>query len=59
MIRRVSDFLNKTYSEEQIQQLCQHLDIKNFKKNKSVNNERLMDIGVHIRNEQGFVRKGT
>ncbi|KAI5632732.1 sulfotransferase domain-containing protein [Phthorimaea operculella] len=58
-VRRVSKFLNKEYTEDQIAGLCDHLSFDNFKKNKSVNfdpgNDRL---GLFVKGEEPFIRKG-
>ncbi|XP_059057000.1 sulfotransferase 1C4-like [Achroia grisella] len=55
-VRRVSQFLNKTVTEEQILKLCDHLHIDNFRNNKSVNLDELEKIG-YIKNGH-FIRKG-
>ncbi|CAK1581654.1 unnamed protein product [Parnassius mnemosyne] len=57
-IRRVADFLGKTYTTEQIDKLCDHLNIDNFKNNKSVNYDLMRELGILISNEQSFIRKG-
>lgn len=56
-IRRIGEFFGKTFTEEQIAGLCEHLNIKNFKNNKSVNNEDMRDTGMFDANET-FIRKG-
>ena len=42
VIRRVSGFLNKTLTDEDVGRLADHLSFKNMKKNKSVNKEDLV-----------------
>ncbi|XP_034830391.2 sulfotransferase 1C4-like isoform X2 [Maniola hyperantus] len=52
VIREVSKFLDREYSEDQVTQLADHLSFKSFQKNKTVNNSA---------NENGeiqFIRKG-
>ncbi|KAI5646492.1 sulfotransferase domain-containing protein [Phthorimaea operculella] len=58
-IRKVANFLNKQFTDEQISKLCEHLGFENFKKNKSVNWEQLKDLpGAIVTGEQSFIRKG-
>ncbi|PZC81680.1 hypothetical protein B5X24_HaOG212124 [Helicoverpa armigera] len=57
VIRRVADFLGKQINEEQIPRLCEHLNIKNFKNNKSVNFEDTRDVGL-LASDETFIRKG-
>lgn len=57
VIGRVSDFLGKELSEEQVNNLVVHLDIKNFRKNPAVNLEFGKDLGV-ANQEGSFIRKG-
>ena len=57
-IRKVATFLGKSYSDEQVDKLAEHLHIDNFKKNPWVNLEHLQD-GITMRNDRGsFIRKG-
>lgn len=56
-IRRVAKFLGKEVTEEQVEKLNEHLDFKNFKKNKMVNFEEFQESGVFTKGS-GFVRKG-
>ncbi|KAJ8725829.1 hypothetical protein PYW08_004012 [Mythimna loreyi] len=56
-IRRVADFFGKQLNEEQMNRLCDHLSIENFKNNKSVNFEEMKNIGVLAKDET-FIRKG-
>ncbi|KAH9635328.1 hypothetical protein HF086_017894 [Spodoptera exigua] len=57
IINRVADFLGKELNQEQIDRLCDHLSIENFKQNKSVNFEEMRDMGVLAKGET-FIRKG-
>ncbi|PZC81679.1 hypothetical protein B5X24_HaOG212123 [Helicoverpa armigera] len=57
VIRRVADFLGKQINEEQISHLCEHLNFKNFKNNKSVNYEDRRDVGL-LASDETFMRKG-
>lgn len=56
MIRKVANFLGKTYTDEQLNKLVDYLDIKNFRDNPMVNNSALKDC--NIIKEGIFVRKG-
>lgn len=56
-INRVAKFLDKKLNEEEMERLCDHLSIENFKKNKSVNFEEMRELGLLATNES-FVRKG-
>ncbi|XP_075992913.1 uncharacterized protein LOC142987859 [Anticarsia gemmatalis] len=56
-ISKVADFLGKSVNQEQMDRLREHLNIKNFKNNKSVNFQELRDLGMLADNES-FVRKG-
>ncbi|KAL4714551.1 hypothetical protein ACJJTC_006597 [Scirpophaga incertulas] len=58
-VRRVAAFLGKDYNEEQVNKLCDHLSIENFKNNKSVNYDVMKELGISVRGEQSFIRKGT
>ena len=42
VIRKVSEFLNKTLTEVDVANLAEHLSFTNMKKNKSVNNEDMV-----------------
>jgi hypothetical protein len=57
-ITRVSQFLEVKYTEEQHEELQEHLKIDNFRNNKSVNADLLRDLGIIRCGEGGFVRKG-
>ncbi|XP_075992915.1 sulfotransferase 1C4-like [Anticarsia gemmatalis] len=56
-IRKVADFLGKSLNQEQMDRLCDHLSIENFKKNKSINNEGLREYGI-LDSDETFIRKG-
>ncbi|XP_047988272.1 luciferin sulfotransferase-like [Leguminivora glycinivorella] len=55
-IKRVADFLNKKLTDDQITKLTEHLNIKNFRKNESVNPTWIDKSGDP--NAEGFIRKG-
>ncbi|VEN43799.1 unnamed protein product [Callosobruchus maculatus] len=57
-IKKISDFFGKDYTKEQYEKLANHLDIENFRKNKSVNYDVLKHLGILKSGEAGFVRKG-
>uniref|UniRef100_A0A2A4KA40 Sulfotransferase domain-containing protein n=1 Tax=Heliothis virescens TaxID=7102 RepID=A0A2A4KA40_HELVI len=57
VIRRVAYFLDKQINEEQITRLCEHLNFKNFKNNKSVNFEDTRHVGL-LASDETFIRKG-
>lgn len=57
-IRKTAAFLGKSFSDEQIDTMCTHLDIRNFRHNKSVTCEELKAVGILNSGEQGFVRNG-
>lgn len=57
-IRNVAKFMDKTVNEDQVARLAEHLNIRNFKNNPSVNCEELKRIKLLKSGEQGFVRLG-
>ncbi|XP_061718255.1 sulfotransferase 1A1-like [Cydia pomonella] len=57
-VDRVAKFFDKDITNEQNKILCEHLNIKNFRKNTSVNPDWL-NKGVEDLEKQGFVRKGV
>ncbi|XP_045491067.1 sulfotransferase 1A1-like [Colias croceus] len=58
-LKRMAKFYGKSYSEEQIEELCEHLKFENFKKNDAVNQSKvLQDLGVIADGETAFIRKG-
>lgn len=54
----MATFLQKNYSEDDLEKLAEHLDFNNFQKNHSVNMEALRDLGMLLDNDQKCVRKG-
>ncbi|XP_026469174.1 estrogen sulfotransferase-like [Ctenocephalides felis] len=63
VLKKVSEFLNKSYSIEQLRALADHLDFDNMKKNTSCNNtsftiERLSERGEKLSSNTAFIRKG-
>lgn len=56
-IVKVSQFLGKTLTQEQLQQLEGHLSFDNFKKNESVNGQWKKRIGV-FNTDGDFIRNG-
>ncbi|XP_078044572.1 sulfotransferase 1E1 isoform X1 [Augochlora pura] len=55
-IKKVATFLGKVYTEEQIKQITQYLNIDNFKNNPMVNSSELKDCNIITAGT--FVRKG-
>uniref|UniRef100_A0A0K8VZS8 Estrogen sulfotransferase, testis isoform n=2 Tax=Bactrocera latifrons TaxID=174628 RepID=A0A0K8VZS8_BACLA len=58
VVLKLAAFLNRKISAEGLKNLIQHLDIKNFRDNPSVNGSEMADVGVLLKGEAGFVRKG-
>ena len=56
-IEKVANFLDKKLTEEQINQLREHLRFDNFQKNESVNNEAAKKVGA-FHNDGRFIRNG-
>lgn len=56
-IRRVAEFYGKPLSEEQVEELAQHLHFDNFKNNKSVNMTDMKEAGIY-RSDGAFIRTG-
>lgn len=56
-VKRIAEFLGKEITDEQTQRLCEHLDIKNFRNNESVNPGWLKATGNA--GEEGFIRQGN
>lgn len=56
-IRKVADFLGKTVDETDVNKLCKHLQIDNFRKNVPVQTSEKINGFVND-NEQGFIRNG-
>ncbi|CAH4037220.1 unnamed protein product [Pieris brassicae] len=57
MINRVSDFMGKKYSDEEVATLCEHLHVNNFKKNPSLNIEIFKELGL-TKPDLEFIRRG-
>lgn len=55
-IRQVAKFLGKSYTDEQLTELAEYLDIKNFRDNPMVNSSELKKC--HVIESGIFVRKG-
>lgn len=45
-IKKVAKFLGKVYSEEQIKEVANYLNIKNFRHNPMVNSSELKECGI-------------
>ncbi|XP_052737493.1 luciferin sulfotransferase-like [Bicyclus anynana] len=56
-IKLVAKFFSKSITEEEINRLVDHLDIDNFKKNKSVNMKDMQKFGLFSK-DGDFIRKG-
>nr|ANH56805.1 sulfotransferase 3 [Photinus pyralis] len=57
-IQKVSNFLGKEIDDDQLTKIQNHLQIENFKNNKSLNANDLLELGILYGGEEGFVRKG-
>lgn len=57
-IRKVSDFLGKALSEEDVAKMANHLHIDSFRKNPSTNLDVENLPGMRVGDEPGFIRKG-
>jgi hypothetical protein len=57
-IRKVSKFLEKPISEEDVAKMANHLHIDNFRKNTSTNLDAENLFGMRVEGEPGFIRKG-
>ncbi|XP_058457125.1 luciferin sulfotransferase-like [Malaya genurostris] len=66
VIRRVCVFFNKSYTDEQITELCNHLSFESMKNNPSVNAQEMVDMVLAQTNRlqekdnmnRQFIRKG-
>jgi sulfotransferase len=58
-IRKVSQFLGKPISEEDVAKMANHLHIDNFRNNASTNLDAENLFGMRVEGEPGFIRKGT
>lgn len=57
-LKKLSKFLGKPLTENDLPRLIDHLHIKNFKNNPAVNYEELRDLGILSDYEHGCVRSG-
>ncbi|XP_043236090.1 sulfotransferase 1C2-like [Amphibalanus amphitrite] len=57
-IRKVATFLGKTFTDDQVDKLAEHLHIDNFKKNPYVNMEGGKMAGFMYQDRGNFIRKG-
>lgn len=57
-ILKIAAFLNKSVSDDDLKRLIEHLQFDNFRKNRAVNSEELVDWGLFSPKEAPFVRKG-
>ncbi|XP_045478183.1 sulfotransferase 1C2-like [Harmonia axyridis] len=58
-IKKISEFMGKKLTEDELDKLVDHVSVDNFKKNKSVNNDHMVNKGVFVKNEEfSFIRKG-
>uniref|UniRef100_A0A6P7FGN4 Estrogen sulfotransferase-like n=1 Tax=Diabrotica virgifera virgifera TaxID=50390 RepID=A0A6P7FGN4_DIAVI len=58
-LKKLSSFLDQSYSEEEYEILEDYLSIDNFRNNKAVNADEDKDIGLISDVEAGFIRKGV
>lgn len=58
-LRQLSRFLEKPLNDEDLPKLLDHLNIKNFKNNPSINGKDLIDVKILAKGAQGFVRLGS
>uniref|UniRef100_A0A8D8Q3C8 Sulfotransferase 1C4 n=1 Tax=Cacopsylla melanoneura TaxID=428564 RepID=A0A8D8Q3C8_9HEMI len=56
-IDRVAEFLDTSLSKDQINEIIDYLDIKNFRNNPAVNFDNLKTVGI-CRPDGGFIREG-
>jgi hypothetical protein len=57
-IEKVSSFMGKTYNEEQINKLAEHMKFDNFKNNPTVNHQDFVVTGA-LKEQGKFIRKGN
>ncbi|SPP75763.1 sulfotransferase 1C4 [Drosophila guanche] len=57
-VQSISTFLDCVPSAEDLDKLLDHLSIRNFRENKSVNMHEMASVGILNKNEAGFVRSG-
>ena len=59
MVRKVSAFLEKPVTEQQVSDLCDHLSFSSMSRNDKVNREVFRDVLMHEdKSEKKFIRKG-
>lgn len=61
-VKKVMTFLNKNYTQEQIDKLCEHLSFNSMKKNASINwepNTLPLEIKNQSEEKFEFIRKGN
>ncbi|XP_075154611.1 sulfotransferase 4 [Haematobia irritans] len=57
-IQKVCDFLEIRIDPINMQNMLDHLNIKNFRSNVSVNGKEMEDVGILNKSKEGFVRYG-
>jgi len=57
-IRKMGNFLGKRMTNEQVECLADHLDIRNFRNNPAVNYDLVKEAGLMNSGEPAFIRKG-
>lgn len=57
-VKNIGQFLDSMPNTEGLEQLLNHLSIKNFRENKSVNMHEMAAVGILNQGEAGFVRRG-
>lgn len=57
-IEKIATFLGKSYTDQELEKLETHLKFENFRHNKSVNYDIMEKLGIVLKTEGGFVRKG-
>lgn len=58
VIEKIAVFLEKAIDGDEIKRLTDHLSIENFRKNKTIFQSELIDVGYMKADEQSFVRSG-
>jgi hypothetical protein len=58
-LKKLSTFLNKPINDDDLPKLMDHLHIKNFKNNPSINCRNLIDVKILSSNAQSFIRNGN
>jgi hypothetical protein len=56
---KLAEFLGKPLSEADLPKLLDHLHIKNFKNNPSINCQNLVDVKILSNDAPSFVRNGS